>query len=72
VDQVKAEIGAAVPLAEIEKALHSKKYKILTVTHVDTSTGVLSDIQAVAKMAKKISPDTLVGQRLNFRHIVFS
>jgi alanine-glyoxylate transaminase / serine-glyoxylate transaminase / serine-pyruvate transaminase len=71
VDQVKAEIGAAVPQSEIEKALRSKKYKILTVTHVDTSTGVLSDIEAVAKMAKKISPDTLVGQSLNSRLALF-
>lgn len=39
VDQIKAPIGAAVAQAEIEKALQSKKYKILTFTHVDTSTG---------------------------------
>lgn len=39
VDQIKAEIGAAVSQDEIEKALKSKKYKVLTFTHVDTSTG---------------------------------
>ena len=39
VDQVKAEIGGAVKEADIENALRSKKYKIVTVTHVDTSTG---------------------------------
>lgn len=38
-DQVKAEIGAAVNESEIEKALKSKKYKVITFTHVDTSTG---------------------------------
>ena len=38
-DQVKAEIGAAVAIPEIEKALKSKKYKAVTFTHVDTSTG---------------------------------
>ena len=39
VDQIKAEIGASVSQSEIEKALEAKKYKILTLTHVDTSTG---------------------------------
>jgi len=39
VDQIEAEIGAAVSQIEIEKALKSKKYKVLTFTHVDTSTG---------------------------------
>jgi alanine-glyoxylate transaminase/serine-glyoxylate transaminase/serine-pyruvate transaminase len=39
VDQVKAEIGAAVSQSEIEKALKAKKYKIVAFTHVDTSTG---------------------------------
>ena len=42
VDQIKAEIGAAVSQGEIEKALKSKKYKVLTFTHVDTSTGAQS------------------------------
>jgi alanine-glyoxylate transaminase/serine-glyoxylate transaminase/serine-pyruvate transaminase len=39
VDQVKAEIGGAVKESDIESALKAKKYKIVTVTHVDTSTG---------------------------------
>lgn len=39
VDQIKAPIGAAVSQEDIEKALKSKKYKVLTFTHVDTSTG---------------------------------
>lgn len=39
VDQIKAPIGAAVGQPEIERALKSKKYKVLTFTHVDTSTG---------------------------------
>lgn len=39
VNQLRAGIGAAVSQSEIEKALISKKYKVLTFTHVDTSTG---------------------------------
>lgn len=60
VDQIKAEIGGAVKEADIESALQAKKYKIVTVTHVDTSTAVLSDIKAIANVVKRVSPDTLV------------
>ena len=38
-DQLKAPVGEAVTPAAVEQALRAKKYKILTVTHVDTSTG---------------------------------
>ncbi|KAL4063151.1 pyridoxal phosphate-dependent transferase [Scleroderma yunnanense] len=60
VDQIKAEIGGTVKESAIESALKSNKYKIVTVTHVDTSTGVLSNIQAVGDLVRKVSPDTLV------------
>ena len=58
--QLKAPIGDRPQLGEIEKALKEKKYKIITVTHVDTSTGVLSEIEALSKLVHKVSPDTLV------------
>jgi len=60
VDQIKAVIGGAVSQSEIEKALHSKKYKVLTFTHVDTSTAVLSDAKTIAETVKRVSPETLV------------
>ncbi|ESK97722.1 alanine-glyoxylate transaminase [Moniliophthora roreri MCA 2997] len=60
VDQIKAEVGAAVAIPEIEKALKAKKYKAVTFTHVDTSTGVLSNARAVASIVRQISPETLV------------
>ncbi|KAG1726220.1 pyridoxal phosphate-dependent transferase [Suillus lakei] len=60
IDQIKAEIGGAVKEADIENALQAKKYKIVTVTHVDTSTAVLSDIKAIPNIVKRVSPDTLV------------
>ncbi|KAJ6485917.1 pyridoxal phosphate-dependent transferase [Mycena sanguinolenta] len=60
VDQLKAEIGGTVPQDAIESALKSKKYRLLTFTHVDTSTGVLSDAKAIAETVRRVSPDTLV------------
>lgn len=58
--QLKAPIGDRPQLDQVEKALKEKKYKIVTVTHVDTSTGVLSEIQALSEMVHKVSPETLV------------
>ena len=58
--QLKAAIGDRPQLPEIEKALKSKKYKAITVTHVDTSTGVLSQIQPLSDLVQRVSPDTLL------------
>lgn len=58
--QLKAPIGDRPQLPEIEKALKEKKYKLITVTHVDTSTGVLSEIKALSEMVHRISPETLI------------
>ncbi|MCJ1356901.1 MAG: hypothetical protein MMC33_006897 [Icmadophila ericetorum] len=58
--QLKAPIGDRPQLDEVEKALKEKKYKLLTVTHVDTSTGVLSEIKALSELVHRVSPETLV------------
>jgi alanine-glyoxylate transaminase / serine-glyoxylate transaminase / serine-pyruvate transaminase len=58
--QLKAPIGSRPQLSEIEEALKSKKYAMITITHTDTSTGVLSDIKAVSQLVRKVSPETLV------------
>lgn len=59
-EQLKAEIGGVVPLPELEKALKAKKYKLVTFTHVDTSTGVLADAKAIADTVRRVSPETLI------------
>ncbi|KAH9993711.1 PLP-dependent transferase [Russula compacta] len=60
VDQLHADFGGTVDAAQVEQALKSKKYKIATITHVDTSTGVLSNPQPVADAVRRVSPETLV------------
>ncbi|KFY82853.1 hypothetical protein V500_10289 [Pseudogymnoascus sp. VKM F-4518 (FW-2643)] len=60
VTQLKAPIGSRPQLPEIEKALKEKKYKLVTVTHVDTSTGVLSDLKGLSALIQRVSPDTLL------------
>ncbi len=60
VTEVKAPVGGRPQLPEIEAALATKKFKLLAVTHVDTSTGVLSEIKNLAAMVRRVSPDTLI------------
>ncbi|ORX93168.1 PLP-dependent transferase [Basidiobolus meristosporus CBS 931.73] len=47
-------------LEAIEQELSKKKYKIVTVTHVDTSTGVLADIAGLGRLVRQKFPETLV------------
>ena len=56
-DVLTAPAGARVSLSDIEAKLKSKKYAALTLTHVDTSTGVMGQVKEVAALAKKY--DTL-------------
>jgi len=58
--QLKAPIGERPQPDEIEKALKEKEYKVITITHTDTSTGVLSEIEGVSKLVHRVSPNTLV------------
>lgn len=59
-DFVDAPVGSRPQLPEIEAALKEQKYKLLTVTHVDTSTAVLSELKDLCAMIKKTSPETLI------------
>lgn len=60
VTELKAPVGSRPQLPEIEAALKARKYKLLTVTHVDTSTGVLSELRNLSELVHRVSPDTLV------------
>ncbi|KAI1328601.1 alanine-glyoxylate aminotransferase [Xylariaceae sp. FL0255] len=60
VDLLGAPVGSRPQLPEIEQALKSKKYKMITVTHVDTSTGVLSELKKLSETVHSVSPDTLI------------
>ncbi len=50
---LQAEIGNVVALNDIENALKEKNYKVVTITHVDTSTGVLVNPKPIAALAQK-------------------
>jgi len=54
VTQVQAPvIGDAPPLEEVEAALKGGDYKLMAVTHVDTSTGVGADVKSLAALGKE-------------------
>ena len=49
---MRAPVGGCPSLEEVEKALQGSPFKLMTVTHVDTSTGVLTDVQELAALAR--------------------
>ncbi|ODQ76931.1 hypothetical protein BABINDRAFT_163935 [Babjeviella inositovora NRRL Y-12698] len=60
VDVISAPVGDVVPLAKVAEALQKTKYQAITITHVDTSTAVVSDIKAIAAKVRELSPETLI------------
>jgi alanine-glyoxylate transaminase/serine-glyoxylate transaminase/serine-pyruvate transaminase len=53
VTQVKADPGAVPEVDTVERALAQGGFKVMTVTHVDTSTAALAPVQALAAAAKR-------------------
>ena len=53
VTHVRAPVGGCPSLEEIEAVLAQHRFKAMVVTHVDTSTGVLADVQSIAKLGRK-------------------
>jgi aspartate aminotransferase-like enzyme len=58
VDLLQAKWGERIAIDDIKEKLDSKKYAAVTITHVDTSTGVASDIKAVSELMKNY-PETI-------------
>lgn len=59
VDVISSEWGKIVPPSEIENKLKEKNYAAITVTHIDTATGVCAPVAEIGKIVKKF-PDTLL------------
>jgi alanine-glyoxylate transaminase/serine-glyoxylate transaminase/serine-pyruvate transaminase len=53
VSQVRSPVGGRPAIEMVEAALREKRYKLMIVTHVDTSTGVLNDVQALADLSHR-------------------
>ncbi len=58
VDVIQSQWGKIVPVEEIDKKLGEKEYQAITVSHVDTSTGVVAPVAEIGEMMKK-HPNTI-------------
>lgn len=58
IDVLESKWGKIVPVEEIEKKLKEKNYQAITVTHVDTSTGVVAPVKEIGEVLKNFQ-DTL-------------
>lgn len=61
VDELKAKVGGIVDPKDLEQALQKKKYKLVTITQVDTSTGVLAPVKQYSEIIHKTSPNSLIA-----------
>ena len=57
-----AEPGSINSVAQLTQALQEAPtpYKMVVITHSETSTGVLNPLQALAETTRRLSPDTLI------------
>ncbi len=53
VTHIRPAAGQHPALAEVEQALKAGHFKVMTITHVDTSTGVLADVKGLAALGQK-------------------
>ena len=52
-DLYKSELGEATTCEMVEKALDSGKYDLITVTHNETSTGIMNPVDEIANIVKR-------------------
>lgn len=60
VDILRAPVGDIVPINEVEAKLKTKDYKLLTFTHVDTSSAVLNDPKPFGELGRKYNVLTVL------------
>lgn len=53
VTHVRAPVGGRPSIADVETALKADRYKLLAITHVDTSTAVLADVPGLSRLAQR-------------------
>jgi len=60
VTSVGAKLGDAPSIDEVTSAIKQHKPKVVTITHVDTSTGVRAPVEAIARVAREHGSLTIV------------
>lgn len=59
-DFIKSKWGEVIDLNLIREKLKKEHFGLITITHVDTSTGILAPVEDYMKVIKEVSPDSLV------------
>jgi len=59
-DKIQSKWGEVIDLNLIYEKLKKERFSLITITHVDTSTGILAPIEEYMKVIKEASPDSLV------------
>lgn len=60
VDKLNAPVGGIVDPSVVESHLQKNNYRLITITHVDTSTAVLNDVKKIAQIVHQVSPETFI------------
>ncbi|TDH68026.1 hypothetical protein CCR75_003826 [Bremia lactucae] len=61
ITHARSKIGSHFPVAELERVLQSgPSYKVVSITHVDTSTGVRAPVKEYAATIRRLQPDAVV------------
>lgn len=60
VELISGEVGSLPPLDLVEAALKAQPTKVLAITHVDTSTGVIAPVKELAALARKYGAMSVV------------
>ncbi|KAI9296709.1 PLP-dependent transferase [Neoconidiobolus thromboides FSU 785] len=58
--KLSSKLGDKHQLSDIENELKKQDYKMVTITQVDTSTGVLSDVKEISSLVRSILPEALI------------
>lgn len=66
VERMNVEPGTAIDAKVVEQKLASAKFKAVTITHNETSTGVINDLQAIVAAAKKHGALSIVDAVTSF------
>ncbi|MBC7194443.1 MAG: alanine--glyoxylate aminotransferase family protein [Caldisericia bacterium] len=59
-DKIQSKWGEVIDLNLIYEKLKKEHFSLITITHVDTSTGILAPMEDYMKIIKEASPDSLV------------
>lgn len=59
-DTIKSKWGEIIDLNLISEKLKKEHFAVITITHVDTSTGILAPVEDYMRVIKDLSPDSLV------------